>query len=431
MTPGTWERLDTIGLTNEYFQFPGGNGHESTEFMHQAVWDSKGRKVLFVGAGHFNTGMLHIYEESTNTWGKGALPGTTSHANASNAINVAGRVLGYSDHSPSKVTQLLYHIDTDTWETKAQGVNGGSPAHGQAYFPERDRWYFVDGTKAKLREYNAHTDTWSEFLTNSDCFRAPGSGDSDTGYLHDWINYSPAQKEVMWGGGVAGQKYKSRSSCRMDADGTVTVNPVAPTTLLSTSSRMVNDPVTGDLLVLTEFGEFYALNRETQEWGLIPPDATMPPEMQEEERNLSKGFVVPIDTYGVVMVLDYKSNNQTLWLYKHAQGDYSGGTGGTGGTGGEAGSSSGGGGDSDGTRDSDGTSDSDTEPGSESNGESDGDDDSSTGSSHPETGEDEASAGCGCASSPALGHRLVPWVLLVLGQIRKRTGPRRGEQTTC
>jgi hypothetical protein len=74
-----------------------------------------------------------------------------------------------------------------------------------------------------------------------------------------------------------------------------------------------------DLLVLTQHGEMYVFDFDANQWSLLPNPPSMPPGMQEATANTQDGFVVPIDTYGVVLYMDPK-NPPGIYLYKHAQG---------------------------------------------------------------------------------------------------------------
>lgn len=317
MPAGTWAELKTNGMNEVFLQYPGGNRHVSTEYIGKATWDSETKQVLFSGAGHFNSPILHRYSETSNTWTKGAQPPSGSHAYYHNAIATDRGLLGFVVIGPQTIHLFQYNIAENTWVEKASTGNDGNIAHALVYFPERGKWYVADGTYGHIREYDDATDTWTTVATEIRCFAQPG--EPQGGYYHNFAEYSPASHEIVYGGGNI--NHLSRSSCTMNASGVITILPPAPVGLSinENGSTITVDPVTGDLLVLSQHGQFYAFNFTSNVWSLIPNHPTMPAVMHEANHNVSTGFVVPIDTYGVIMYMDYKRPVSGIYLYKHAQ----------------------------------------------------------------------------------------------------------------
>ena len=325
MSKGTWSQLNTSGYTNSYLTYPGGNGQPSTQFMGNAVWDSQGQKVYFLGAGHFNFSQLHVYSSSSNTWTIGAsVPGSPrglGHGYYHNAIDVSGRRLGFMRVNNSSTDFFEFNFGSNSWTEKSAFSNDGDTAHAFVYFPERSRWYLADGTFGIIREYNRSSNSWSKFTTERECF---GGGNSvKTGYYHNFSEYSPARKEIVFGGGVSqlgGGFSNSRAWCTMNSNGTITTRPNAPVDLNVPSKDnngglVTVDPQTGDLLVLAQNGNFYTYSFSSNSWSTR--NSGKPSELGKSSNNVTDGWVVPIDTYGVIM---YANSARNIWLYKHAAG---------------------------------------------------------------------------------------------------------------
>ena len=328
MAVGTWTKLNTNGFTKNYLLYPNGpNTHPTTNFLGEVSWDPVTKKVFFLGAGHFNYSQLHVYSESTNTWTRGqeppGAPIQLGHGYSHNALSVGDRVLGFLHSNPNKLTFYQYNIGANTWTKHSSTSNDGGIAHAMTYFPDRSKWYVADGTFGRILEYDHISDSWGTVEIEPDCF-----GTESGGYYHQFGSYNAARKEIVFGGGnvYSGNNKFSKSWCKMDKDGDITLMPEAPHTLripegtTSTKGALVSiDPASGDLLVLTQIGTFFAFNFSTNEWTAIQDQATRPNVFKQTSNNVTNGFVVPISTYGVTMYADH-NNNPTLWLYKHAQG---------------------------------------------------------------------------------------------------------------
>jgi len=329
MPEGTWAELKTNGFTPNYLKYPGGNNALSTQYMGEGTWDPITKQVLFLGSGHYNSSQLHFYTESSNTWTRDVLVQgqkvSLGHGYNHNTLSVKDRLLGFVKITPSFTNIYHYHIDNKTWRKGAQGPNGGGIAHALEYFPERGKWYVFDGSNGSIREYDYDSDTWSVYASKKyECFQ--GAGQPQRGWYHNFASYNPITHTIVFGGGntSASGFPTSKSWCKMDADGVITKLPDAPTILQLPHAKegglITVDPVTGDLLVLNNIGKFYAFNFKTNTWSVIDDEATRPSALNRSSANTVDGFVVPINTYGVIMYGDYAGDKSTIWLYKHAQG---------------------------------------------------------------------------------------------------------------
>ncbi|MGB0911492.1 MAG: hypothetical protein ACPGYT_14110, partial [Nitrospirales bacterium] len=326
MSQGTWAKLNTSGYTSNYLKYPGGNGQKTTQFLGNAVWDSISKKVLFLGAGHFDYSQLHIYTESTNTWTIGAAvpdsPRSLNHGYYHNAIDVGGRILGYTRLTNSRGDLFEYNISANSWTQKSSFTHDGDIAHAYVYFPERGIWYVADGTFGLIREYDRSSDSWSVLSQHRECFA--GDNSVQTGYYHNFAEYSPTRKEIVFGGGLSqggGGFTKSRALCKMTSNGTISRLPDAPVNLTvpsggNSGSIITLDPQTGDLLVLAQDGNFYSFSFSSNSWSTI--NDGKPAAFSKTSNNVVEGWVAPISTYGVVM---YANSNHEIWLYKHGAGN--------------------------------------------------------------------------------------------------------------
>ncbi len=327
MQPGTWAQLNTNGFNTNYLLYPNGpNTNITTQFMGEGTWDPITKKVLFLGAGHYNYSQLHVYSESTNAWTRGTNPPGApigfGHGYNHNALSVSNRILGFIQVQPTEIRFKQYNIGANIWTEKSSTPNDGEIAHALVYFPERSKWYVADGTFGKIREFDHASDSWSTYSWNEECFGGKSR-------YHQFASYNPVRKEIVFGGGngSSGVNVFSKTWCKMDQSGDITLMPLAPHSLRvpeggnnQDGALITIDPVSGDMLVLTQDGKFYAFNFSTNAWTTINDQSTRPSGLTHSSNNVTNGFVIPISTYGVVMYADYNGNNSSIWLYKHAQG---------------------------------------------------------------------------------------------------------------
>ncbi|MCA9472997.1 MAG: hypothetical protein MRJ96_10845 [Nitrospirales bacterium] len=330
MAPGTWAELKSEGFTQDYVLYPGERQDPSVNYLGEVTWDPTSRKILFIGSGHLVPAIMHFYSESTNTWTRdlkiyGVKKGL-SHGYNHNSISPQHRIMGFLYAAASSLRVHRYHIDSNSWSEGATTSNDGGHAHAMEYFPDRGKWYIADGTYGIIREYDHVSDSWKTHASGKrECFANPG--DPTAGYIHSFAAYNPIEHVIIFGGGnteSGGKFYNSKAWCKMDVNGNITLLPPAPAYLqlphTSIGGLQTIDPVSGDFLVLTKSDDMYAFDFSENRWRTVNHQATSPGIFSTPSSNFIYGFVVPINTYGVVLYARYTGGNNSTWLYKHAQG---------------------------------------------------------------------------------------------------------------
>ncbi len=322
LTPGSWAQLSNPPTT---FFRQQGSVASTLSHLGKGTWDPITRRAYFLGAARFAPSKLHVYDDTSGLWREGGrvpgFPGSWGHGYNHNALDTGSGILGYMRPGPS--TLQLYNIPirqtisiTNTWELVSTGQNDGSIVESLAFFPERGTWIVADGTFGHIREYNPDTDNWSVITTKPTCF-------GTTGTYHTFAMYLPLRGEIAFGGGNSSTT-PHRRWCTIDNAGTVVQQPDAPTFLTIPANIGVGviisvDPVSGDLLVLTQDGKLYAYDFLTEVWGLAN-DVGRPSVFSNSFNNVVNSVAIPISTYGVNMYGKAVGEEAEIWIYKHSPG---------------------------------------------------------------------------------------------------------------
>ena len=285
---------------------------------------------------------LLSYDDATNSWVQQPDPYFAPGANQGNmhgykhhAIDVQNRRLYYKPFGASPDIYSM-NLDTGTWTRIADIVSDSqwiTNAASLAYFPERNKLYFhnseTDGYVRRLHEYTYGAGN----LGGS--WKYLGAGLTPTSADHAVMIYNPVHA-VMWFGGGDGET----QMWKLDAAGNITKLAATPAGVAalrtggasnSIGSVVTVDPVSGDFLVMvggsgiSGSDSFWRYDITTDKWtqlsSNIPPFSGYPSGAPIDMSFFTAA--VPINTYGVVMVIQYddtKAGNN-VWLYKHAQGD--------------------------------------------------------------------------------------------------------------
>jgi len=130
------------------------------------------------------------------------------------------------------------------------------------------------------------------------------------GQYHNFIEYNPVHKLVIFGGGNG-----SSDVYRIDGAGKITKMRNAPIALGILKTIVAVDPVSGKYLVFTDDDRFYEYDVTSDTWARQQrsfPSLHISDGIQTVEAGITN--------YGVNMFVKYDYTQATVWLYKHTGG---------------------------------------------------------------------------------------------------------------
>lgn len=337
MKPGEWAELTTLGFDNGNLLYttrnsPGDSVSTSNhiiDFAESAAWDPTTKQFMFLGAPHGNAWKFIIYDEATNSWREGPFShpcmayGGAIVTSDPNATYCGGHAFDWNAFDPASGRFFhtywkfgpeldIYKPSTNQWSrsvTPPQAIGDLLGGYNYRYgamewFPEMNALLTL--VEGKILRINVDTNTWEEWPTKY-----------QMGGYHNVMEYSAAQKVVVFGGGndwaeTVAATPNSNDLYRMDADGTVTKLTNVPFYIRVTDQEtgghpgtiITADPVTGNFIILNKQKQFYELDAARNSWRQL---TTVPPIN-------SHAVAAPISNHGVIM---YVTKNK-VWLYKHS-----------------------------------------------------------------------------------------------------------------
>ncbi|MGE0764556.1 MAG: hypothetical protein AB7N80_14870 [Bdellovibrionales bacterium] len=332
MPAGSWAKLD-VSNQNAIL----GVGSVSGSMLHycnSAPWNAKNKSIEILGQDHNYPFMRHVrYDEVTNQFvlvadnaGIGSGHGydhsslnptngdlyTRLYSGFSGKISVRKKAFGTANYVdiPSVPATDQVAIGTCWWS--GSFVGGGA----QGSFMVFNSGNSVNGAKdGHIAAYNPLTNTW--FFSQEGC--APNYGSGAT--YHSVIEYSSIKNVAVYGGG----NVASNRLWRLSSDASIIAMPNVPTgkAVGIQSGNLVNDPVTGNFLLLSG-RELWELNPDgagkwTQQTGSrVPPaDAAFPGPGALSDLDGVVSCAIP--EYGVVVYIKQKlQTGGNVYLYKHA-----------------------------------------------------------------------------------------------------------------
>jgi len=306
MAPGTWAKLNTNGFTNSLLMDAGG-AHHILQYTEDALWNPINKEILFIGSGHPGDpnvlGKFIRYRENTNSWEE--LPYNSiykGHGYDHNAINpLTGDVY---KHTPATPDFYKYSQLTGFWNQlpSINGMVAPSVAGALEYFSERNSLIFVDTAYGALNMGRVYEYSFADSLWSQKADRLA------MGTYHNFAEYSPVSKVMIFGGGNDG-----RQVYKMTSAGIITQMNDASFNIGINSSVITVDPVSGKFLVMIPGSLFYEYTGETDTWRQLPsPPVDMSP-------SSGAGIIAtPVSTYGVTFFGRYNSGNPEVWFYKHS-----------------------------------------------------------------------------------------------------------------
>jgi hypothetical protein len=327
MAPGSWAQLSAPANFNLFAQ--GSITGNILPYANSMPWDPINKKIHILGMDHGAPEIVYLqYNATTHSFAQMPGPGNASHGNDHNALNpVTGdlyhRVYGFA---PAGVSVKKRSNSSGSWSQLPNWSGMAQVAIGATWWSGS---FAGAGAQGALVLFNSGNATGGASdgqivaynpLNNSWFFNktgvAPNASSGST--YHSVIEYSPKKNVAVYGGGNA---YTKRL-WRLNADGSTTPMPNTPgsTEVGIQHGNLVNDPVTGNFLLLSA-GQLWVLNPSgsgswTQQSGTrAPPAGVGIPGPSQLDSVISTA----IDTYGVVAYITFRGRSGNFFLYKHAQ----------------------------------------------------------------------------------------------------------------
>lgn len=298
MKAGEWRELTgTTGWDRDLIMkdVNGADGSTgATDWSDQLTWDPSTRQIRFLGLGHYRAWKAFAFYDSADTWAEiKPLPDPCMYT--------GGACIGHAYHRNTMDTDSGVHyfynggniwrcdIRTNAWSsiTVPSGYTGGFGDVAE-YFPAlKSIMHGIGGTVGRL---DLSTGVWSQ---------VPGT--FSVGPYHNTGAISVRQKKFFYGGGN-----NSSAVYMVDTALDVTRLPDVPGILHVAFSTLTSDPVTGDVLYLSEKDTLYALDPENPAWV---------PLLNSPVPFAGHAMATPVSTYGVTL---FAQPNAKLYLYKHA-----------------------------------------------------------------------------------------------------------------
>lgn len=309
MAPGSWQELETTGLTDDFLRWPAGHYLQWTD---RGAWDPVTRRFLFLGGAHApdpGNKKFISYTESDNTWRKLPDPpwlcvGTGAsciwHGYEHITLDAEGRELYYRPFNSGDVYR--YDLDSDQWKGKLPALPEYSCCGTLGYFPERKSLLYADGYG--LQEYDFKTGKWATLA---------GPKAVPMGDYHTMGIYNPVLKAFLFGGGNG-----SANLYKLGADGAIRTLKPAPFPMSIGKANLMVDPWSGKHLVIGKldfedpFDLFYYLDASADRWDT----ASSPQPIGANSGQNTSIAAAPISALGVIFVLKYDFGSPRVFLYK-------------------------------------------------------------------------------------------------------------------
>lgn len=309
MQPGTWAQISTNNISSVL----GANGASGMIFGYTEYikWEPISRRLFFVGGDHNDQPKFVSYTESSNNWQTltkeswmVAGTGSAMHGYDHSGIDPA---TGAFYHRPYN-SRNVYRYLNGTW-TALPAITGSimgynSCCAGVEYFPEMKGLIYVSiesGTNGTVILWDQTTNTWKRLASGL-----------PMGDYHNFAEYNPVHKVVLFGGGNGNQNiYK------LSASGQVTSLGLAPIGLGVQTSIVTVDPATGEYLIFTSSQQFYKYDIVNNSWK--QQSGTVPIWTSSYGNSIHGVVATSISTYNVNLFVSCNSGaNCTVNLYKNS-----------------------------------------------------------------------------------------------------------------
>src|SRR5947209_8203286 len=323
MQPGTWASFTTNNI-NQTLSNTGGAAGSIFGYTEYIKWDRVGHRLYYMGSDHSTSSTQqnfarHVqYDEASNAWtilpqqSFGIFsPGNGAHGYDHGAIDPVNRYFYWRRYTD--LTVYRYNMDTGVWNAMPQNnvIQFNSCCVGIDYFPELHGVLWAgdeNGDNGGVTRLNDATGQWD---------RIGQAAAYPMGDLHNFAEYNPVFKVMVFGGGESGAS--PRKIYKLNASGVVTPLKDPPFDVGINSTIFTVDPVSGDYLVFTNTSQFYVYNVSTDTWTLRASGSSVPIWTTTYGNPIFGAVGGPIDTYGVnVFVTCDGPNNCRVNIYKHS-----------------------------------------------------------------------------------------------------------------
>src|SRR5262245_56819962 len=309
MKRGEWAELKTENLLESHRAR--GNSGAIFGYNEGAAWDPRSRQWLYVGGDHNDPARFVTYSADTNTWKVMPQPDwlgkTATHGYDHNAIDPARGIFYYRPFSNPVVRR--YDIANDKWSAlpKLDTQEYLACCVGLEYFPELEGLVWANGGGGKGHVF---------LFTEKDQKWTMLAKDLPMGVYHNFAQYSPVHKVVIFGGGNG-----SSDLYKLDAERKVTALKKAPIRLGTMQSIVTVDPVSGDYLIFGKDHSFYVYDVVKDEWKQQEGKVPIFEPSRVKGNHVWHVTAAPISTYGVTMFVKYYAADPPrawVYLYKHS-----------------------------------------------------------------------------------------------------------------
>src|SRR2546427_1444358 len=323
MQPGTWASFTTNNI-NQTLSNTGGAAGSIFGYTEYIKWDRVGHRLYYMGSDHSTSSTQqnlarHVqYDEASNSWtilpqqSFGIFsPGNGAHGYDHGAIDPVNRYFYWRRYTD--LTVYRYNMDTGVWTAMPQNnvIQFNSCCVGIDYFPELHGVLWAgdeNGDNGGVTRLNDATGQWD---------RIGQAAAYPMGDLHNFAEYNPVFKVMVFGGGESGAS--PRKIYKLNASGVVTPLTDPPVDVGINSTSFTVDSVSSDYLVFTNASQFYVYNVSTDTWTLRVSGSSIPIWTTSYGNPIFGAVGGPIDTYGVnVFVTCDGPNNCRVNIYKHS-----------------------------------------------------------------------------------------------------------------
>jgi hypothetical protein len=310
MKPGEWAELKTDNVV-EAHRAKGVSG-AIFGYNEGAAWDPRSRQWLYCGGDHNDRTRFVTYSADTNAWKVMPEPewvgNGTSHGYDHNAIDPARGVFYYRPFSSPIVRR--YDIAQAKWSAlpKLETSEYLACCVGVAWFPELEGLVFANGGggKGSVFLFKEKDQKWTMLAK-----------DLPMGVYHNFAEYSPVHKVMIFGGGNG-----SSDLYKLDASGKVTTQKKAPIGIGTMQSIVTLDPVSGAFLVFGKEGSFYVYDVVSDTWKLQEGKVPIFEPTRVKDNKVWHVTATPVSNYGVTMFVKYYAVDPPrgwVYLYKHSE----------------------------------------------------------------------------------------------------------------